>query len=97
MRLALYKNNTGSNRQILQREDKKLLYQHGEIEKGERCFGFSFRLRSSSYDGTRQLNIYMSRETETLINRIAKADFFVNDIFCAGVDIIGQFQPIPLI
>jgi hypothetical protein len=38
---CLVQKNMGPNRQILQREDKKLLYQHGEVEKGEMCFGFS--------------------------------------------------------
>jgi len=39
-------------------KDKKLLFHIGRIEKAELCIDISFRLRSSSYDGTRQLNIF---------------------------------------
>jgi len=49
----------------LQRKDKKLLFRSGRIEKGEMCIGISFRLRSPSYDGTRQRNILRNQSSGT--------------------------------
>ncbi|CAB1061548.1 hypothetical protein D1BOALGB6SA_6323 [Olavius sp. associated proteobacterium Delta 1] len=38
----------------MQRKDKKLLYQHGEIEKGKTCIGFSCSLTNTSADRRKQ-------------------------------------------
>jgi hypothetical protein len=58
-------------------KDKALLVQCESSENCELCIGFSFRLRSSSYDGTRQPNILNRPLTQTISIRIAKAGFAV--------------------
>jgi len=49
---------------------KVLLFPSGWAENAGLCMGFSFRLRSSSYDGTRQPNIlgHQLNETNTQAN-----------------------------
>lgn len=58
-------------------KDKALLFQCVSSKNGELYIGFSFRLRSSSYNGTRQHSILKHPLAQTITFRITKAGFVV--------------------
>jgi len=71
---------------------RSCFFKADKSKNGEWCIGFSFRLRSTSYDGTRQPNILKRPLAQTITIRGNHAGFVVKINYYAGIAISDQFE-----